>query len=143
MTISAAPLGPEIGVAVTGLADGPPVDQSLAEELRAALDRHGVVICREMHIDDDDLVKLSRMLGDVVVAPVGGDAVHPEISAISLDPAKSVLARYRPATFFWHIDGSTDEVPQKATLLTALEVSDEGGDTEFANTYAAYEALPD
>ena len=36
-----------------------------------------------------------------------------------------------------------DAVPQKATLLTALVVAEEGGDTEFANTYAAYEALPE
>ena len=51
--------------------------------------------------------------------------------------------RTGPGTFFWHIDGANAAVPNKATLLTAKEVSDDGGDTEFANTYAAYEALPD
>src|SRR5207302_6817765 len=56
---------------------------------------------------------------------------------------KSELAEYRKGTFFWHIDGATDAVPQTATLLTAREVADEGGDTEFANTYAAYETLSD
>src|SRR5207244_168356 len=45
--------------------------------------------------------------------------------------------------FFWHIDGVHDAVPQKATLLSAREVAEEGGDTEFATTYAAYDALPD
>src|SRR5690606_18117738 len=77
------------------------------------------------------------------VPPMGGQEDHPEVSAISLDPAKTVLAAYNTGTFHWHIDGATDEVPQKGTLLTALQVSDEGGDTEFANTYASYDALSD
>jgi alpha-ketoglutarate-dependent taurine dioxygenase len=88
-------------------------------------------------------VAFSRLLGDVVILPMGTEQSHPEISKITRDPAQSELAAYREGTFHWHIDGTTDEVPTKATLLTAREVSDEGGDTEFANTYAAYEALPD
>jgi alpha-ketoglutarate-dependent taurine dioxygenase len=82
------------------------------------------------------------MLGEVVVPPIGGDPAFPRISVISLDPGKDALAAYRKATFFWHIDGAQDEVPQKATLLAAHEIADEGGETEFANTYVAYEALP-
>lgn len=54
------------------------------------------------------------MLGEVVVPPMGGQEDHPEVSAISLDPAKTVLAAYNTGTFHWHIDGATDEVPQKA-----------------------------
>jgi alpha-ketoglutarate-dependent taurine dioxygenase len=53
------------------------------------------------------------------------------------------MAAYRQGTFFWHIDGANDLVPNKATLLTARQISDDGGDTEFANTYAAYLALSD
>ena len=46
-------------------------------------------------------------------------------------------------TFFWHIDGVTiDMPPPKATLLTARRISARGGQTEFSNTYAAYEHLP-
>src|SRR5690349_20618759 len=83
------------------------------------------------------------MLGDVVVDPRGGMAEHPEISRVSVDPARSELATYRRSTFFWHIDGTNDEIPQKASLLAAREIADEGGDTEFASTYAAYDALTD
>ncbi len=106
------------------------------------LARHGVVVYRNADISDPDLVTFSRMLGTVVVAPTGGLPDYPEISPITLDPAKSMLAGYRKSTFFWHIDGLTDEVPQKATLLIAREIADQGGDTEFANTYAAFNALP-
>jgi alpha-ketoglutarate-dependent taurine dioxygenase len=62
-----------------------------------------------------------------------------------MDPAKTnaMLASYRQGNFHWHIDGATDAVPQKATLLTAREVDPAGGDTEFANIYASYAALPE
>lgn len=141
MTISATPISDHIGLLVTGLAGGDMANRVVADHLRAALDQYGVVVYREAGIGDRDLVALSRMLGEVVVAPFGGEREHPEVSAITRDPSKSVLAAYRDGTFFWHIDGTTDELPQKATLLTALEVADDGGDTEFANTFAAYEAL--
>ena len=60
---------------------------------------------------------------------------------ITLDPAKTreLLAWYRQGNFIWHIDGATEELPQRATLLSAREIDDDdGGDTEFASTYAAY-----
>ncbi|MBA4024548.1 MAG: taurine catabolism dioxygenase TauD [Gordonia sp.] len=135
------PITPAIGIEITGAAGDTLASPDVAAWCRKALDDHGVLLFRECHIGDDALVSLSRLLGEVVIAPVGGQKGHPEISAISLDPAKTVLASYNSGTFHWHIDGATDAVPQKATLLTALEVSAEGGDTEFANTYAAYDAL--
>jgi len=55
----------------------------------------------------------------------------------------ATLAWYRQGNFLWHIDGATDELPQLATLLSAQEVADSGGDTEFATTYAAWDALPE
>jgi Taurine catabolism dioxygenase TauD, TfdA family len=100
------------------------------------------VVYRQINIDDDDLLALSRMMGTLVVQPTG-EHKHPEIQTITLDPTKTnaLLASFRQGNFHWHIDGATDELPQKGTLLTAREVDPAGGDTEFATTYAAYEAL--
>lgn len=143
MTSTMKTLGPTTGVEVTGLSGHALVDRGVADACLAALERHGVVVYREANVDDDDLVAFSRLLGDVVPLPMGGHA-HKEIQRITRDASKSRLAAYREATFFWHIDGTTDEVPNRATLLTARQVSEDGtGDTEFANTYAAYEALPE
>jgi alpha-ketoglutarate-dependent taurine dioxygenase len=142
MSMTVTPVTAEVGAEITGLSGSQLVSEQAAVHCLAALDRYGVLIYREANISDDHLVAFSRLLGDVVVAPVGGLAAHPEISPISLDPAKSDLASYRRATFYWHIDGVNDDVPQKARLLTARHVADEGGDTEFASTYAAYDALP-
>ncbi|MFI5719489.1 TauD/TfdA dioxygenase family protein [Nocardia sp. NPDC051750] len=54
-----------------------------------------------------------------------------------------VTAAIRRGNFLWHIDGAIRRTPQQATLLTAREVDEAGGDTEFADTYLAYDALPD
>jgi alpha-ketoglutarate-dependent taurine dioxygenase len=133
----------QVGIEHTGLSGHDLVDSEVATRCLADLVEHGVVIYRGADISDGDLVAFSHLLGEVVVAPMGGMAEFPEISPVSLDPARSELANYRRSTFFWHIDGTNDEIPQKASLLAAREVADEGGDTEFADTYAAYRALPD
>jgi alpha-ketoglutarate-dependent taurine dioxygenase len=143
VTVTTTDIAPTIGVEVAGLSGGQLVDRRVADDCLAALDERGVVVYREAHVDDAQLVAFSRLLGDVVILPMGTDDEHPEISKITRDPSKSSLAAYREGTFFWHIDGTTDEVPNKATLLTAREVGDGGGDTEFANVYAAYQALPE
>ncbi|MFK4106402.1 TauD/TfdA dioxygenase family protein [Streptomyces sp. NPDC019531] len=144
MAVTVTEPTPTTGVEITGLSGSRLVDKSVAEECRSALERRGVVIYREADIDDDDLVAFSRLLGEVVPLPMGGHPSHKEIQRITRDPSKSPLAAYRESTFHWHIDGTTSEIPDRATLLTARHISDDGdGDTEFANTFAAYEALSD
>ncbi|MEU6261336.1 TauD/TfdA family dioxygenase [Streptomyces sp. NPDC047043] len=133
---------PTTGVEITGLSGSRLVDRGVAEECLSALERRGVVIYREADVDDDDLVAFSRLLGEVVPLPMGGHPTHREIQRITRDPSKSPLAAYRESTFHWHIDGTTEQVPNKATLLTARQISqNDDGDTEFANAFAAYEAL--
>ena len=143
MGVTTTKITPEIGLAVAGLTGPELVDPARAAECQEALDRHGVVVYRDAQIGDADLLAFTAMLGTVVIPKMGGLEEHPGVDVISLDPAESELAKYRRSTIFWHLDGTTDELPQKATLLTALVVAEEGGDTEFANTYAAYEALPE
>ena len=142
MTVTLTPVTPGIGLEISGMTADQFADPETARDAQRALDQHGVVVYREVHITDDQLLEFSRMLGTLVVQPTGEHS-HPEIQTITLDPAKTnaLLASYRQGNFHWHIDGATDELPQKATLLTAREVDPAGGDTEFANIYAAYDAL--
>ncbi|MET0728822.1 MAG: TauD/TfdA family dioxygenase [Acidimicrobiales bacterium] len=144
MPVTTAKIRPAIGVEITGLSGRELVDQRAAEECLTALEDRGVVVYREVHIDDEELLAFSRMLGTLVVQPTG-DHKYPEIQTITMDPTKTnaIMASFRKGNFHWHIDGASDETPQKATLLTAREIDDAGGDTEFATTYAAYEALPE
>jgi len=115
---------------------------STARECLEALEAFGVLCFRRLHLDDDALVAFTRLLGEPVVLP-GASGPHPEIFTVTLDPQKNRAAEYLKSTFFWHIDGATDAIPTRGTLLSARAVADEGGDTEFASTYAAYEALPE
>ncbi|WP_018637118.1 TauD/TfdA dioxygenase family protein [Parafrankia elaeagni] len=133
---------PNTGTEFSGLTGSQLVDKGVADDTLAALEETGVVVFREAGIDDESLVAFAKLLGNALPLPMGSHK-YKEIQRITRDASQSKLAAYREATFYWHIDGTTGPVPDKATLLTARQVSDDGeGDTEFANTYAAYEALP-
>jgi alpha-ketoglutarate-dependent taurine dioxygenase len=127
-------LSPHIGVQVTGVGDL--LDQATLATCLEALKWRGVLLVRGLHLDDAQQVAFSAAIGEVV-AQRGR-----EIFTVSLDPAVNPLAEILKGTFNWHIDGTYDPVPQKATTLTARVVALDGGQTEFASTYAAYEALP-
>lgn len=135
LVVETAALCPHLGVEVTAVEEL--FDDVLVARCLEALKWRGVLLVRGLHLDDDAQLKLSRKLG-TVMAP-GGE----EIFKVSLDPAKNRLAAYLKGTFNWHMDGTTDPVPIKATTLTARHVASVGGGTEFASTYAAYENLPE
>ena len=143
VSITTAPIKPEIGVEVTGLSGSAFVDPDVAKACEAALDAHGVVVYRDAHIDDDDLIAFSHMLGPVHIWP-NNDEQKRELGIVSLDPTVAKNASVQRGTFNWHIDGTMADYPHRITLLSCIAPANDGtGDTEFANTYAAYDALPD
>lgn len=133
-----------VGAEVTGLDPARLAsDDALADTILNALEDNGVLVFRGLHLDPEAQVAFCRRLGDV---DHSSDGHHPVagIYPITLNPAKNSSASYLRATFDWHIDGCTptsDECPQMATVLSAVQVADQGGETEFANSYAAYESL--
>ena len=133
-------LGPTVGAAIVDVdRDRLLHDASLPEWILEALDTHGALVFRGLHIDDATQVAFSKTLGKVEVF---GRRENPEIFRVTLDPAKNPAAQYLRGTFDWHIDGCTEDVPIMATLLSAHAVAESGGETEFSSTYAAYEDLP-
>ncbi len=142
--ISTRRLGKRIGAEVTIGDNAALLDDSTAREILDALEEHSVLVFRELYLDDAAQVAFSRKLGEVVILgsrKPGPDNLYPEIFKVTLNKNKNPVADYLKATFFWHIDGATDEIPTKASLLTARQIADGHGDTEFASTYAAYEEL--
>lgn len=118
-------------------------DDGLGTAILDALEDNGVLVFRGLHLDPVAQVAFCGRLGDV---DRSSDGHHPVsgIYPITLDKSKNASAAYLKATFDWHIDGCTptgDDCPQKATVLSALHVAERGGETEFANTYAAYDEL--
>ena len=125
-------IGTEIRIDRAALLDG-----SQAQEIRRLLGERGVLVFRQIDLSDQDQLTFSRTLGEVLPQGEGG------IFKVSLDKNVNPGAEYLKGTFYWHIDGATDDVPTRASLLGARKLSATGGETEFANTYAAYEALPE
>jgi alpha-ketoglutarate-dependent taurine dioxygenase len=118
-------------------------DAGLGAAILDALEDNGVLVFRGLHLAPEAQVAFCGRLGDV---DRSSDGHHPVsgIYPITLDKSKNASAAYLKATFDWHIDGCTptgDECPQKATVLSAVQVAETGGETEFANTYAAYDEL--
>ncbi|OBG66717.1 MULTISPECIES: TauD/TfdA family dioxygenase [unclassified Mycobacterium] len=135
-----------VGAEVTGLdparlASGDPIGQAVLD----ALEDNGVLVFHGLRLAPEVQVDFCRLLGEV---DHSADGHHPVagIFPITLNPAKNSSAEILKATFDWHIDGCTplgDECPQKATVLSAVQVAEWGGETEFANSYAAYDELTD
>lgn len=128
-------LTPAFGVEVSGVEDL--ADDTVAIRCLEALKWRGVLLIRGLDLDDEQQIAFSRKLGDVL-SPGGK-----EIFTVSLDPDKNSMAEYLKGTFHWHIDDTTNDVPAKATMLTARHVAMVGGGTEFASTYVAYENMPE
>ncbi len=111
-----------------------------SREIQDLLVRRSALVFPGLHLTDEEQLQFARTIGDV--HKVGGDQ---ELQNISMDPEINPSANYARGAFYWHIDGANDEVPAKATMLSArtLPAEGEGGETLVANTYAAYDDLPD
>ncbi len=142
MNVQVTPVTPNLGVEITGIAGHEFVDREVAAHAEKLLDAHGVLVYREANIGDEDLLALSRLLGPVHEYPGAARSEYSELAIVSRDPKMSRSAAVQYGTFQWHVDGTMDEHPHRMTLLTCVEpASDGSGDTEFANTYAAFDAL--
>ena len=135
-----------VGAEVVGIdPDRLASDDLLGEAVLEALEDNGVLVFPGLDLDPQAQVAFCRRLGEV---DHSSDGHHPVagIYPVTLDKSKNASADYLRATFDWHIDGCTpmeDTFPQMATVLSAFQVADRGGETEFASSYAAYDALSD
>jgi len=107
-------------------------------ELRRLLEQRGVLIFPRIHFTDQEHIQFTQTLGSYISDRSDGGTTY-----ISIDPAAGVSATYTKASFFWHFDGYMNAVPILGSILCCVAPSPTGGNTEFCNTYAAWEALPD
>ena len=133
-----------VGAEVLGVdSDRLASDELLGSAVLDALEHNGVLVFPRLALNPEAQVAFCRRLGEI---DHSSDGHHPVagIYPITLDKSKNASAAYLRATFDWHIDGCTpmkDEFPQKATVLSAIQVAERGGETEFASTYGAYDEL--
>lgn len=111
------------------------------------LDDRNVLVFPEIGLSDEEQLAFTDMLGERVnftsYSPTG-DLTTKDVYTVTLDPEIQPEPEYVLGTFFWHMDGMTSDIPPpKASILSARMLAPKGGQTEFANTRAAYEGLPD
>src|ERR1700759_1761891 len=140
-------MGPQIGVEVTGVDVKALDDKRFAPIYQAWLD-YNVLVVRDQDLTIPDFVRYSRRFGPVVPHP-SKSTRHPDYPEITMlgvdkfDAAGTVRGEiYGRGVEVCHTAGAYNQAPFKATQLYALAVPSRGGNTLFANGYAAYEALP-
>lgn len=110
---------------------------SVAADLRKLLKQRGVLVFKEIALSDEQQVGLAWRMGKL--REEGEDFIQ----KITLDKRLNQRADYLRGSFNWHMDGTHDDVPVFASLLSGRKLSATGGQTEFASSYAAYDELPE
>jgi len=117
------------------LADG--LNDDVVQELLDAHAQFGVLFFRDQQLSPEQHIALAEGLGKINVnrffTPV---ADHPQIAEVRKEPEQTSNIGGG-----WHTDHSYDQIPALGSILYALELPEQGGDTLFASTYAAYDAL--
>ncbi len=115
-------------------------DDSLFDQIHAALLRHKVLFLRDQQISRADHIAFARRFGALEDHPVAGsDPEHPGLVRIYKSPEQP-NDRYENS---WHCDGTWREAPAMGAVLRCIECPPVGGDTMWANMALAYERLPE
>ncbi len=151
-----APLTPGFAGDVTGIDLTKKLSASQVAAIEAGMDAYAVLIFHDQHFDDDTQLAFSRNFGELEISS-GGEMSKPEDRRLKLEMAdisnldrdgalRGADDRVRLSALgnrLWHSDASFRAVPAKYSLLSARIVPKSGGNTEFADMRAAYDALDD
>src|SRR3984885_1400453 len=137
------PLGPVLAAEVIGLDLRHKLDAETRDAVHAAFIRHHVLCFRDQHLSPEEQIAFSEQFGTLErhMARNKGKAnplVH-IVSNLGDDGSPSG----KVASTGWHTDKSFRPEPSLATILHAVTMPPQGGETCFANMIAAYEALPE
>jgi len=156
MAISIRQIHPVFAGEVLGADLTKPLSKAEAATIDAGMDRYAVLIIRDQNITDDQQMAFTQNFGAIELAR-GGNITkdnelrlkHGMIDVSNLDKDGKPLERSDRRRMFnlgnrlWHSDSSFRAKPAKYSILSARSVASEGGNTEFADMRAAYDALDD
>jgi taurine dioxygenase len=148
------PTGRALGAEITGIDLSADVSAAQREFILNAYTEHLVVLFRGQSLSFADLLRLRELFGPPGLAAnqllgLGRkkyytDDVPDEITIVSniVDAQGKPVGALGSDEAFWHTDSSFTETPISASLLHAIEVTEQGGETAFLNMYRAYEDMP-
>ena len=136
--IQVQPFSPALGGEVRGIDLANGLDEESYREVRSALCQFGVLFFKgQSEIPPAVQIAIGRMFGELHMHPAAPQMPgFPELFVIHTQRDSKVANGE-----FWHSDVSCDEEPPLGTMLQIHVLPDIGGDTLFANMYAAYDAL--
>ena len=143
MPLDVRQLSPTLGAEITGVdLAGPLSDDDFARIRQAHLD-HCVVVFPDQHLTPVEHIAFSRRFGALHIHMLEQYLMdgHPELLVLSNVKRDGRAIDIEDAGRYWHSDVTYEEVPPLGSLLYGVEVPPAGGDTWFANMYAAYDAL--
>lgn len=156
MTIGLRPLHPTFVAEVSGIDLTQPLSAETIGDIETAIAQHAILVFRDQRISDDQQLDFSRRFGDLEetrgtgISKPGEQRLHPAFADVSnLDKDNTVLARdnrrrlYSLGNMLWHSDSSFKPVPASYSLLSGRVVVARGGETQFADMRAAWDALDD
>jgi taurine dioxygenase len=148
------PTGGALGADIHGVDLSRPIGDASFQRILQAWNDHLVLRFSGQRIDDDMLMAFSARFGELDRVPIAAAGFDRSDSALSrkaedwVTVISSVMRNGRPVgglgsyELVWHTDMSYNPLPPRASLLYALEVPPDGGNTGFLDMYAAYETLP-
>jgi alpha-ketoglutarate-dependent 2,4-dichlorophenoxyacetate dioxygenase len=142
---------------VTGIDLRVASDPTTLAEIRALLDRYAVLVFREQPFEDEEQIAFAQRLDGELVTKVGRSVIdharrlkHDALTDISnLDENEAIIDRtdrrrmYALGNRIWHTDASFQHPSARYSMLSARAVPAAGGETEYADMRAAYDALPE
>src|SRR3954468_5169895 len=137
-------LSPALGAEIRGVDASTPVSDGEFQRILGAWHEHLVILLRGQHLDEDQQVAFARRFGEL--SPIHTDhhsATNKAVMYIGNRKKDGRIVGALPlGEMQFHSDQCYTERPAMGTMLYAIEIPAEGGNTLFANAYQAYDALP-
>jgi taurine dioxygenase len=143
------PMSPSFGIEVKGVDLSQDLDDDAFATIEKAFNERSVMLFRGQNITDAQHVRFSRRLGELEIHVLREFVKpdHPELYVLSNIVENGKPIGIKDAGNYWHTDLSYTKAPSRGSIMYALEVPHKDGvplgDTQFASTAAAYDALPE
>ena len=135
MTLTFEPVTPVLGARVSGIALGAATDAEIIE-IRAAINEYKVLFFADQGLPPEEHLAFARRMGEIDIAAFGPKHPdHPEMTVLDQNAPKGQGADA------WHTDNTYVACPPSYTILQSVLLPELGGDTCFADMYAAWDAL--
>ena len=154
MALELRPLHPLFAAEASGVELARPLSPETVREIDAAMDRFGVLVFRDQPLDQDQQIAFACAFGtlDIGLRRAMGQAHRfkydelIDISNIAVDGSIAERDSRRVASMLanqlWHSDSSFQSPAAKYSMLSAVKLPSWGGETEYCDLRAAYDALP-